>query len=340
MTSYLCRLGFYFCSLAFVFALLAPTTFAQSEKLGIVKYVPPAGWKKTQTQANVIVFSQINETTGKSSLITLYGATPGTGNPQSDFKREWNKLVVQNMKADANPETASDAADGWTGIGGGGAVEFGGTQGIAFLTVISGFGQAISILGVTNDPSQVAQFQTFINGIEMDKTVAVERNATPVNATSGPPALDSDGNLVIPQPTRELTIADLVGAWGDNPGRIATTYVDRSDGSYVGTDSLHFTSNWTIDGDGKYTNDFFEVRNGKKLRDITTGTITIVGRLISIKHKGTAKYVVRGWLELPNMTILKVAGPWFDDQEIPERIFNDFSEDSRFILTAKWVRKK
>jgi hypothetical protein len=37
---------------------------------------------------------------------------------------------------------------------------------------------------------------------------------------------------------------------------------------------------------------------------------------------------------------LKVAGPWFDDQEIPERIFNDFSEDSRFILTAKWVRKK
>jgi hypothetical protein len=340
MTNYPCRLGFYFCSLAFVFALLAPTTFAQSEKLGIVKYIPPAGWNKNQTQANVIVFSRIDETTGKSSLITLYGATPGTGNPQSDFKREWNKLVVQNMKADANPETASEAADGWTGIGGGGAVEFGGTKAIAFLTVISGFGQAVSILGVTNDPSQVAQFQTFINGIEMDKTVAVEKNATPVNATSGPPALDSDGNLVIPQPTRELTIADLVGAWGDNPGRIATTYVDRSDGSYVGTDSLHFTSNWTIDGNGKYTNDFFEVRNGKKLRDITSGTITIVGRLISIKHKGTAKYVVRGWLELPNMTILKVAGPWFDDQEIPERIFNDFSEDSRFILTAKWVRKK
>jgi len=141
-------------------------------------------------------------------------------------------------------------------------------------------------------------------------------------------------------PRRQLTIADLVGEWGDNPGRIATTYVNRSDGSYAGTDSLHFTSKWKIEGNGRYTNDFFEVRNGKKLSDVTTGTITIVGRLISIKHKGTAKYVVRGWLELPHMTILKVAGPWYDNQEIPEKMFNDFGEYSRFFLTTKWVRKR
>jgi hypothetical protein len=96
----------------------------------------------------------------------------------------------------------------------------------------------------------------------------------------------------------------------------------------------------TIDGDGRYTNDFFEVRNGKKLSDVTTGTITISGRLISIRQKNTMKYVIRGWLELPDMTVLKVAGPWYDSQEIPERVFTDFGPDSRFILTAKWVRKK
>ena len=240
------------------------------------------------------------------------------------------------MKAEANPATESEAEDGWTAIGGGGAAEFGGTKAIAFLTVISGFGKAVSVLGVTNDHAYIPQFQAFITGVTMDKTVA----ATDSNIPDAPLALDSDGNLVIPQPTRQLTIADLAGEWGDNPGRIATTYVDRSSGSYVGTDSLHFTSKWTIDPNGQYTNDFFEVRNGKKLSDVTTGSISIVGRLISIKHKGTAKYVVRGWLELPNMTILKVAGPWYDNQEIPERVFTDFSEDSRFILTSKWVRKK
>jgi hypothetical protein len=323
-------------SLTLLFVFVPQTAFAQSERLGIVKYTPPPGWNKTQKQPNVVAFSKRNESTGAFCIITLYGAAPGTGNPQTDFTREWNNLVVQTMKAEANPETVAEAADGWTGIGGGGPVEFAGGQALAFLTVISGFGKAISVLGVTNDQSYVPQFQAFITGIEMDKTVAAATNTPPPN----PPALDSDGNLVIPEPTRQLTISDLVGAWGDNPGRIATTYVNRSDGAYVGTDSLHFTSNWTIDRSGRYTNDFFEVRNGKKLRDITTGTITIVGRLISIKHKGTAKYVVRGWLELPNMTILKVAGPWFDDQIIPERIFTDFSEDSRFILTSKWVRKR
>jgi hypothetical protein len=331
------RSGFCFSSLTLLFLLAASTTFGQPEKLGIVKYTPPPGWTKTQTQQHVIAFSIRNQTTGGFCIVTLYGATPGTGNAKSDFSREWNNLVIKTMGAAANPETESESADGWTAVGGGGGVNLQGSQGIAFLTVISGFGQAVSVLGVTNDQSYVPQFQAFINGIQMDK-IAV----TPVENTTAASAatLDREGNLVIPEPSRELTIADLVGAWGDNPGRIATTYVDRSSGAYVGTDSLHFTSNWTIDGSGRYTNDFFEVRNGKKLRDITTGTITIVGRLISIKHKGTAKYVVRGWLELPNMTILKVAGPWFDDQPIPERMFTDFSEDSRFILTSKWVRKK
>ena len=333
MTNYSHKLGVCFFTLALA-VLIPRVASAQTEKLGIVKYTAPSGWTKTQKQENVIVFSAQNQT-GGFCLITLYGATPGTGSAQSDFAREWQTLVVQNMKAEASPATDTGSEDGWTAVGGGGAVEFGGTKAIAFLTVISGFGKAVSVLGVTNDQAYIPQFQAFITGIAMDKSVAPAVSTPAANALS----LDRDGNLVIPEPSRQLTIADLAGAWGDNPGRIATTYVDRSSGSYVGTDSLHFTSTWTIDASGRYTNDFFEVRNGQKLRDVTTGTITIVGRLISIKHKGTAKYVVRGWLELPNMTILKVAGPWYDNQEIPERIFTDFSEDSRFILTAKWVRK-
>jgi hypothetical protein len=323
-------------SLSLVFLFIPQTAFGQTEKLGIVKYIPPPGWTKTQKQENVIAFSTLNQTTGAFCLITLYGATPGTGNPQSDFTKEWNTLVVQNMKAEARPQTESDSADGWTATGGGGAVEFGGTKALAFLTVISGFGQSVSVLGVLSDQSCLGQVQAFITGIEMDKIVVTTNNTPAAN----PAILDSDGNLVIPQPTRDLTIADLVGEWGDNPGRIATTYVNRSDGSYAGTDSLHFTNKWTIDQNGRYTNNFFEVRNGKKLSDTTTGTVTIVGRLISIKHKGTARYVVRGWLELPDITILKVAGPWYDNQEIPEKIFTDFGEYSRFFLTTKWVRKK
>ncbi len=319
-----------------ILGLFVPqTVFCQAEKLGIVQYTPPKDWTKTP-QPNVVAFSEFNQTTGVFCIITLYGATPGTGNPTSDFNNEWNNLVVKNMKAEANPKTDEQKGDGWTAISGGSQVESEAGKAIGFLTVISGFGKTVSILAVFNDPAYGKQVDAFIGAIEMDKPVAPANNAT----AATPATIDSDGNLVIPQPTRQLTIADLAGEWGDNPGRIATTYVDRSTGSYAGTDSLHFTSKWTIDKNGRYTNNFFEVRNGKKLSDMTTGAITIVGRLISIKHKGTAKYVVRGWLELPDMTILKVAGPWYDDQEIPEKFFTDFGEDSRFFLTTKWVRKK
>ncbi len=334
------RFALCLCSLMLAFAAVPQTAFGQKQKLGIVNYVPPSGWHKTQQQGNVIVFSTMNESTKAFCMITLHGATPGTGDPQSDFKKEWNSLVVQNMKADANPATESEAADGWTATGGGGAVDIQGTTGMAFLTVISGFGKAVSVLGVLSDQACVPQLQTFLSGIEMDKVAAPASSvvpAVPASTATATPTLDQWGNLFIPPPTRQLTIADLVGNWGDNPGRISTQYVFRDSGSHAGTDSLHFTSKWTIDGDGGYVNDFFEVRNGKKLRDITTGTVSISGRVISIKReKSTAKYVVRGWLELSDMTVLKVAGPWYDNQEIPERTFTD-PPDS-YMLTSKWVR--
>ena len=155
------------------------TAFCQTQKLGIVKYTPPPGWTKTQQQPNVIAFSTLNQTTGAFCIITLYGATPGTGNPQSDFTREWNNLVVQNMKAEANPPTETAAEDGWTAIGGGAAVDVQGTKGIAFLTVISGFGKTVSVLAVLTDQSYLPQVQAFIAGIEMDKTVAPANNTNP-----------------------------------------------------------------------------------------------------------------------------------------------------------------
>ncbi len=319
-----------------MFCLFIPqTAFSQTEKLGIVQYTPPKGWAKTPKE-NVVAFTEFNQKTGGFCIITLYGATPGTGNPAGDFTREWNNLVVKNMKAETNPKTDSQTAEGWTIISAGSPVVAETGKALAFLTVISGFGKTVSILAVFNDPAYVKQVDAFIGAIDIDKPAATPANNT---ADVAAPTLDQWGNLFIPPPTRQLTIADLVGNWGDNPGRISTHYVNRSDGSHAGTDSLHFTSKWTIDGDGRYVNDFFAIRNGEKIIDKTIGTITIVGRVISFKReKSTAKYVVRGWLELPDMTILKVAGPWYDNQEIPERTFTD-PPDS-YMLTAKWVRKK
>jgi hypothetical protein len=45
-----------------------------------------------------------------------------------------------------------------------------------------------------------------------------------------------------------------------------------------------------------------------------------------------------GWLELPDMTILEVCGPWYSDQEIPSEIFTN--PDQGANLNSRWVRKK
>lgn len=158
------------------------------------------------------------------------------------------------------------------------------------------------------------------------------------NPSSQKANFDSRGNIIVPPPAGQLSVADLAGEWGQESGLITTTYVDRSDGSYAGSDHLAFRSKMSITSDGDYKNDFFAVRNGKKEIDNTTGTVTIDGQTLLIRETGLTKYVVRGWLELPNLTILTICGPWFDDQEIPAEIFSDPNQGAN--LNKNWVRIK
>jgi len=183
--------------LMLVFCLFVPqSAFGQMEKLGIVQYTPPKGMKKTPKE-NVVAFSNLNEATGSFCIITLYGATPGTGNAKSDFTREWNNLVVQTLKAEANPKTETVAADGWTAIAGGAAVEAEVGKAVAFLTVISGFGKTVSILAVFNDQAYSSQVDTFISGIELDKTSAGNLPPQPKESLPTTPSTNAEAMNVV-----------------------------------------------------------------------------------------------------------------------------------------------
>lgn len=303
-------------------SLVPQTAFCQMEKLGIVHYMPPKGWNKTSKE-NVVTFSNLNQTTGGFCIITVYGATPSVGNPQSDFTKEWKSLVVTPLKVEASPKTETDSADGWTAIAGGASAEFVGSKSIAFLTVISGFGKSVSVRAVFNDQSYLAQVGAFVSGIELDKTVAAE----PQTAVR---------ELVSQAPTRTITVTDLAGEWGENDG-ITTRYVDRYTGTYAGFESLHFTNKWTITKRGEIFLDFFGIQNGRKISEKSSGTVTLAGGVLVIKMSNTQRYVLRGWLETPEMTIMTLNGPWYDDP-IPKNIFTD--PEQGWNLDKNWVRKK
>ncbi len=322
-----------------MFCLFIPQMgFCQTEKLGIVNYTPPQGWTKTPKE-NIVAFSHIKQT-GQFCIITLYGATNGTGNPNGDFTREWNNLVAGLMKPDENPKPDTQSAEGWTILSGGSPVVAETGKALAFLTVISGFGNTVSILAVFNDPAYVKQVDAFIGAIEMDKPAEPAKTSV----ASAPPAVDEDGNLIIPVPTRQLTISDLAGEWGEGDTRLATAYYSSNTGNYVGTDRVAFKTKHAITMNGGYLNDFFEIRNGKKLSDKTTGTISIDGRVITIikmnnetKRNSTSSYIVYGWLDLPDMTLMKLSINFWG-REIPEQVFTNY--DPKYTNSVTWIRKK
>src|SRR5436189_2307166 len=158
-----------------LFVLLALGSFTKDvsaqETLGTVSYAAPTGWSKT-TKTNIVAFSKVDPATGKFCIITLYGTTPGTGKPASDFKREWANLVLKNMKADAEPKTESQVQNGWTATGGGSEVDTDGTKAFALLTVMSGGGRVVSVLGVFNDPGYMSQLAEFSDSINLGAATA------------------------------------------------------------------------------------------------------------------------------------------------------------------------
>ena len=316
-----------------LFLFIPSSAFSQTEKLGIISYAPPKGMTKTLKE-NVVAFSEVNQTTGSFCIITLYGATPSSGTPSADFTREWNNLAVKTLNAKANPETETQVAKGWTIIAGASGVDSEGVKGAAFLTVISGSGKTVSVLAVFNSESYMSQIAAFVSGIDLEKSVAPANNTSAANS----PTYDDRGKLIVPLPTRQLTVADFAGEWGEDAQRISTTYVYRSSGAYAGSDNLTFRSKMTITENGGYINDFFAIQNGKKIIDKTNGSISVNGRVFSITQKNTAKYVIRGWLELSDMTIMIICGPWYGDDVIPENIFTN--PDQGANLNNTWVRKK
>jgi hypothetical protein len=309
--------------------LVSQAVVAQTEQLGLVQYTAPKGWTKSAKE-HAVVFSDVNQAAGRFCFITLYSAGPSTGDPKSDFAREWQARVVQPWGAEPNPKTDTVPDNGWTAVAGGAPIDFSGNRAFALLTVISGFGRTVSVLGVLNDDSYLAPLQSFVEQMVIDKTPA---------APAAAPALQYDayGHLLIPPPTRQLTLADLAGQWGESEG-INVRYVDRYTGTYAGADSLHYRIKMTFTAGGGYDDDFYAIQNGKLIKEKAAGSVAISGRLLVIKTTNLSKYVIRGWLELQNMTILEVCGPWYNDDVIPEEIFTNPAQGAN--LDKKWARMK
>jgi hypothetical protein len=311
--------------------VLVSTLFAAPARtLDLVTFTAPANWtveEKATTAGKHVVLTRASTT--NYCMVVIYSSTPASGDLGASFAAEWKSVALQTIDAVPMPQpeiknfgTTRMAMGGTTSKAQGNAV-------MALLFVLDAGNSVVSMLILS--PSADA-FKAYTAEVE---TLLVGLTVRRVGPSTSVPATTGGGTPVASKPTRQLVIADLAGEWGRNDG-INTTYVDRATGVYAGTDSIHFTEKWNISANGTISLDFFAIRNGRKIVEKNTGSVSLSqAGILVIKMHNEQKFVLRGWLETPAMTIMTLNGPWYEG--IPADILANPAQG--WNLDQKWVRK-
>jgi hypothetical protein len=176
--------------ICFLFFLIPFTqvTFAQKEKIDIISYTPPKGWKK-EVKNSVISYTIVNKQKKTWCQLGVFSSTASKGSIAQDFENEWQELVVKQYKTtDAPQVTDIPEAEGWKIKSGGAKFIFNKADALAMLTTFSGYGRALSIVASTNTQDYITDIQNLIASIELSKpdtTVTVVNN-TPLKNTATP----------------------------------------------------------------------------------------------------------------------------------------------------------
>ncbi len=295
----------------------------------MLSYTPPAGFNIVQKPDGGGRVELTKSSRTNYCVIVIYSSTPAGNNLEASFASEWKAVMLKTISAVATPFPAVKNLGNTRAAVGRATSTAGGQPVSAMLVVLDAGVRVLSMIVLTPTLSAYDAYATDVEG--MLSTLSVQRANV---ANTIPPTVG--GRLVIPPPGGNLTIADFAGEWGHNDG-ITTSYVDRSTGVYVGSESLHFTNKWTFSKNGGISLDFFAIRNGKKIIEKSNGTAALAGGILVIRMSNMQRYVFRGWLDLPDMTIMKLNGPWYDDP-IPSNILSN--PEQGVNLDQTWVRKK
>ena len=181
------------CSLSFSVNALAQT----SETFDIATFQPPTGWTK-QSSPDSVQFSTEDKSSGAYCLITLMKALPGPGDSKENFAAAWELLVKGAVNVGAAPQMfPSNNPEDWALEGGFAPFEKGGEKGVALLYTMSGYGQMVNIMILTNTQAYEANLTAFVESISLKKPEAgKEVNADtekqqqqPTDSGNGQPSL-------------------------------------------------------------------------------------------------------------------------------------------------------
>jgi hypothetical protein len=301
---------------------------ASVRTLDLVTFTAPAGWTVEEKGGGIGKHVVLTRSSATSyCMIVIYASTPAVGDLDASFAAEWKSVVLQTIDPVPAPKPAISTV-GDTRVAVGGATSTTRGQSVVSLLILLDAGSRVVSMLVLSPT--IAAFDAYKGDVDATLAGLVVRR---VGESPQTPVTSDGGRLVVPAPARTIGVADLAGEWGRNDG-INTTYVDRYTGAYAGTDSIHFTEKWVIASNGTISLDFFGIQNGKRIVEKSSGVVTLSAGVLAIKMTNEQRYVLRGWLESPAMTVMKLNGPWYDD--IPADILSNPEQGAN--LDKNWVR--
>lgn len=254
---------------------LSQTALGQAEKMDIVQYTAPHGWVKTPKDFGV-VFSDVDQKTGKFCILTVYASKGADGAAQQIFADQWAKLIAAQFNAGSAPKTESESADGWITTAGASKVAVEDGEAFVLLTVFSGFDKVVSVVAVFNDHSYLRPLEEFVNSVKLDKSAEFRHDQHDSRAKA------------------DRTVS-IYGVWGDTSVSIAN-YVTPS-GTFVGSADVATAQEYEFRRGNIYVSKFFGSGGASKpYYSETTGTFKIDGSkliLTPISRKGGYSGTIR-----------------------------------------------
>jgi hypothetical protein len=170
-------------SLLFAISIPLSSCYAQGKnRLDVTTYNVPSGFSAAQANSsNARGYSKQYSGT-KFCTLTLHASTNSLGDAATDFSRSWQLLFGDIAKEKTLPKTEQSTAKNVTIVAGAGSVDFQGVTAVAFLTTLTVNGRLIVASGIFNDKQGLKDYQTFIEGIDIDDALV---NQT-TNSTKAP----------------------------------------------------------------------------------------------------------------------------------------------------------
>ena len=285
---------------------------ADVRTLDMATFTVPPGWH-VETRGNGdgqhLVVSKA--TAGTYCMAVVYASTPAGNSLEASFVSEWARLALRTLDPVATPRPVITQVGSLRVAVGAAASTAQGQPIVGLLLVVDAATRVIPILILSPSFASLEPYRAEVDTIL--GTLAIRSHAAPAR--------------------RAPSIADLAGAWGRNDG-INMRLVDRSTGAYAGTDSIHFTEQWEIGTDGSIVLDFLGIQNGRRIAEKSRGTVELSSGVLILHIANEQRYVLRGWEDSPDMTIMTLNGPWYG--AVPPDILANPSQG--WNLDQRWVR--